>query len=359
MKKIILAITFAAGMIPPTCAQQTQVADSIFQAWNKPYASAEEIVKQYEAHQPATVINDCCMVWQAANYILQGKGQQQDINLLLSSFPTIDLTNQEVIAFMQQRKKLKIKDFIGHYYLLKGLKKGYTFDEARDGIFFTVYFPFRAPSQNDYEKMTDIFNTTNATLQEPFLKNLDFLMMNHGCTDGLESIRPLIEKNVAEGPLKQKALQLYAQYEPLRRGKTAPHSVLTDMKGKKHTFADFKGKTIVVDVWATWCGSCLEKMPIFESLKNKFAKHKDVIFVLLSTDRNKAIDTWKKNMKQYEQSGMKILRADVEGGSSFETDYNIFGLPRYMIIDRAGNIYEAFAPTPDKGLDKLIEEAIK
>lgn len=358
MKKIILAITLAVGIVLPTCAQQAQIADSIFQTWNKTYTSAEEIVKEYEAHQPATVTDDCCMVWQAADYILKGKGQQQDINLLLSSFPSIDLTNQEAIAFMQN-KKVKVKNFIGHYYLLKGLKKGYAFDDARDGIFFTVYFPFRAPSKNDYEKMADILNTQNATLQEPFLKNLDFLMMNHGCTDGLENIRPLIEKNVAEGALKQKALQLYAQYEPLRKGRPAPPSVLTDIKGKKHTFADFKGKTIIVDVWATWCGSCLEKMPIFASLKDKFAKHKDIVFILLSTDRNKAVDTWKKSMAKYEHSGMKILRADVENGSSFETDYNIFGLPRYMVIDRKGNIYEAFAPTPDKGLEKLIEEAIK
>lgn len=358
MKIIILAITLAVGIVMPTCAQQAQIADSIFQTWNKTYASAEEIVKEYKAHQPATVTDDCCMVWQAANYILNGKGQQQDINLLLSSFPTIDLTNEEAINFMQ-RKKVRVKDFIGHYYLLKGLKKGYAFDDARDGIFFTVYFPFRAPSQNDYEKMTDIFSTTNTTLHEPFLKNFDFLMMNHGCTEGMESIRPLIEKNVADGELKQKVLQLYAQYEPLQKGKPAPLSVFTDIKGKKYTFANFKGKTIVVDVWATWCGSCLEKMPLFASLKDKFAQHKDIVFIFLSTDRNKAVDTWKKNMAKYEHSGIKILRADVENGSSFETDYNISGLPRYIIIDGKGNIFKAFASSPDKDLEKQIEEAIK
>lgn len=354
--KRLLVIAFTICLSLPILAQQN--IDSVFQAWNKPYATAEEIVKEYYAHNHVTVIDDCCMIWQASQYILKGKGQQQDINLLLSSFPSVDLNNDDAIAFMK-RRDVKVSGFIGHYYLLKGLKKGYAFDDARDGIFFTVYFPFRAPSQNDYEKMTDVFSTTNATLQEPFLKNFEFLMMNHGCTDGLEALRPLIEKNVADNPLKQKTLSLYDKYETLRKGKPAPLPILKDEKGKEYTFANFKGKTIVIDVWASWCGSCLEKMPIFASIKDKFSHHKDIVFVLLSTDRNKAIDTWKKNMAKYEKSGMKILRADVENGSSFETDYNIFGLPRYMIIDRKGNIYEAFAPTPDKGLEKLIEEAIK
>lgn len=348
----------AASLSLPLCAQLEQSADSCFQAWNRSYASAEEIVGEYRAHRHATVFDDCCMIWQAGEYILKGKGEQQDIRQLLASFPAVDLTNDSVLAFMKN-KKVRIKGFVGHYYLLKGLKKGYTFDEARDGVFFTVYFPFRSPSRNDYEKMTNIFSTTNAALHEPFLQNFEFIMMNHGCTDGMEELRPLVEKNVADGDLKRKVMALYAQYEPLRKGKPAPQPVLKDAQGRECTFADFKGKTILVDVWASWCGSCLEKMPVFASLHDKYAKRKDVVFVLLSTDRDKSLGAWEKNMAKYKDSGMKILRADVENGSSFETDYCISGLPRYLVIDRKGNIRDAFAPKPGKGLEELLEQTLK
>ena len=359
MKKLVIW-TLAIFASVQTFAQQELQIDSCLRAWEKPYASAKEIVDEYHAHDHTTVLDDCCMIWQAGNYIKKGKGQQQDIQQLLSSFPTIDLTNETVIAFMKKlHKRDGIQLFIGNYYLLIGMKKGYSLDDSRDGIFFTVYFPFRAPSQNDYEKMTDIFSTTNPTLQTPYLKALDFVMMNWGCTDGLENLKTLIEKNVAEGELKQKALQLYAQYEPLRKGKPAPKSIFKDAKGKEHSFTELKGKVVVVDVWASWCGSCLEKMPHFAELAQKFEHRKDIAFVLLSTDRNKSIETWKKNMEKYEKSGIKIWRADVENGSSFENDYNICGLPRYIVINAQGNMSDAFAPTPDKGLEKIIEETLQ
>ena len=357
-KSVILALAMTINTL--AFAQTESTIDSCIQAWNKPYASAVEIVNEYNAHKNATLLDKCCMVWQAGNYLQKVKDKKDDIKLLASSFPTINLTDDMVLSFMKKlHKRDGVQLFVSNYYLLRGLRKGYSFDDSRDGLFFTVYYPFRAPSQNDYEKLTDIFSTTNATLQAPFLKVLDFVMMNWGCTDGLESVKPLIVKNAAEGSLKQKALELFAKYEPLRKGMPAPKSVLIDAKGKKHTFAELKGKVIVVDVWATWCGSCLEKMPRFAALKEKYAKSKDVVFVLLSTDRNKAMDAWKKNMAKYENSGMKIWRADVENGSSFETDYNIIGLPRYMVIDAKGNMREAFAPGTGDAMEQLIEETLR
>ena len=359
MKKLVIW-TLALFASVQTFAQQDIQIDSCLKVWGKPYTSAKEIVDVYHAHTHTSILDDCCMVWAAGNYIKKGKGLQQDVQLLLSNFPTIDLTNETTIAFMKKlHKRDGIQLFVGNYYLLKGMKKGYSFDDSRDGIFFTVYFPFRTPSLNDYEKMTDIFSTTNATLQAPYLKVLDFVMTNWGCTDGVENLKPLIVNNVEEGELKQKVLELYAKYEPLRKGMPAPKSIFKDVRGKEHSFAELKGKVIVVDVWATWCGSCLEKMPHFAELKQKFDNQKDIIFVLLSTDRNKSIETWKRNMEKYEKSGMKIWRADVENGSFFETDYNICGLPRYIVIDAKGNMSEAFAPSPGKGLEKIIEETLQ
>ena len=354
-KSVLLALTLALHL---SLWAQSQATDSCFQSWNRPFTNAEEIVNKHKATTHASVFDDCCMIWQAGQYILNGKGEQQDINLLLASFPTVDLNDTAVLSFMQ-RRGVGVKTFVNDYFLLLGMKKGYTFDASRDGLSFTTVFPFRAPSRNDYEKLTCIFSTRNAVLHKPFLSILDFVMMNNGCTAGLSAIRPLIEKNVADGAQKKKVLDAYAKYERLQAGNPAPCSVLKDLNGKEHTFAEFKGKTLVVDVWATWCSSCLKKMPLFADIQSKYAHRKDVVFVLLSTDRNKAMEGWKRHMEKYKDSNLHLLRADVEGGSSFETDYNIFGLPRYIIIDRRGNIVEAFAPSPGHGLEQLIENTLK
>ena len=53
----------------------------------------------------------------------------------------------------------------------------------------------------------------------------------------------------------------------------ASNFVLKDMAGKKHTLADYKGKWIIVNYWATWCPPCLEEVPdlvaLYDSRKNK------------------------------------------------------------------------------------------
>lgn len=338
-------------------AQETS-EEALAELWNKNFASAKEIVESYKAAKKQVanqkVLNNCWMVWQSGEYVLNGKGEQQDLGLLLASLPSVDLNNKAVLTFMQKKGVL---NFIDSYYMLRALKRGDAFEEARDHLSFTTRFPFRLPNHNDYAKLHDVFSQTNAALHEPYLKIFEFVFLNNGCTDGLKKLRSLIEKNVADGRWKQKALELYAKYEPIGKGMPAPQPVLKDASGKTVTFADFRGKIIVVDVWATWCSSCLKKMPNFIALKDAFADS-DVVFMVLSTDRNKALPAWEKAVEKYGLDALTNLRADVENGSSFESDYCVFGLPRYIVIDREGKIVEAFAPSPGEELKQLIEQTI-
>ena len=100
-------------------------------------------------------------------------------------------------------------------------------------------------------------------------------------------------------------------------------------------------------------------MPKFIELKNSFADRKDIIFLTISTDRSKARATWAKDIEKYGMSVMPNLIADVENGSSFETDYCVIGLPRYIIIDRKGRIANAFAAGPDSEIIKQqIQQAL-
>ena len=49
-----------------------------------------------------------------------------------------------------------------------------------------------------------------------------------------------------------------------------PNIVLYDQYGKKHNIEEYKGKVIVINFWATWCGYCVEEMPAFEKIYEEF-----------------------------------------------------------------------------------------
>jgi thiol-disulfide isomerase/thioredoxin len=59
--------------------------------------------------------------------------------------------------------------------------------------------------------------------------------------------------------------------QPSMRGKTAPAFTLTDLNGKKVSLSDYKGRPVLVNFWATWCGPCKVEMPWFEEFQKQYA----------------------------------------------------------------------------------------
>jgi peroxiredoxin len=59
--------------------------------------------------------------------------------------------------------------------------------------------------------------------------------------------------------------------QPHMLGKVAPGFTLVDLDGKKVSLKDYKGRPVLVNFWATWCGPCREEMPWFEELRKQYA----------------------------------------------------------------------------------------
>ena len=127
-----------------------------------------------------------------------------------------------------------------------------------------------------------------------------------------------------------------------------------DSKGKMIKFSSFKGKTTVIDFWATWCGPCRAEMPSLKVLEEKYGQNVNFVSVgVFNDDKNKA--TWFKMAKDFGfEKVIYIGRENILQVSA----YNIYFIPRYIVVDENLKIIDAIAPKPSSGkLEKyFIEE---
>lgn len=122
-------------------------------------------------------------------------------------------------------------------------------------------------------------------------------------------------------------------------GQPAIDFELTTVDGDVKRLSDFKGKYIYVDLWATWCGPCIQESPAFEALGQKL-KGEDIVFLPISTDADKKVwhdylDKNKKELAQYHSTD-KMLS---EG-------WDIKFIPRFLLIDKDFKIVDAYASRP-------------
>ncbi|MBK7761761.1 MAG: TlpA family protein disulfide reductase [Bacteroidetes bacterium] len=116
--------------------------------------------------------------------------------------------------------------------------------------------------------------------------------------------------------------------------------------GKYFTLSDLKGKVVYIDFWASWCGPCRGQFPYSKELHKKFSAKqlKDVVFLYISIDKTKEI--WE---KAREQNGLDEFENGLvpgDWGSEIVKQYKISSIPRYMLIDKKGNIVDPNAKRP-------------
>lgn len=133
----------------------------------------------------------------------------------------------------------------------------------------------------------------------------------------------------------------------LSEGQPSPKFEYDNIKGKKVSLDDLKGKLVYIDVWATWCGPCKGELPYLQKLEKDY-HGKAVHFVSISIDEDKA--AWENMVKSQKLGGIQ-LHAEGAWKSGFAQSYKIQGIPRFILLDKAGNIISADAPRPSS--DKI------
>ena len=135
-----------------------------------------------------------------------------------------------------------------------------------------------------------------------------------------------------------------------------PSFTLLDLKGEKVNFADFRGKVILLDFWATWCPPCREGIPYFNDLYSEYKK--DGLEVIgISLDRGNP-DGVQKLLDKMGVKYVNLMANDeiVEIFSNIPGMGPIQGIPITFLIDRKGQICQRFVGLTHK---RVFEAAIK
>lgn len=137
----------------------------------------------------------------------------------------------------------------------------------------------------------------------------------------------------------------YEKLKPLMKGMPSPKFVnYENNAGGKTSLDDLQGKYVYIDVWATWCGPCIQEIPSLKKIEKQY-HNKNIEFVSISIDKMKDHPKWKKMIVDKSLGGTQLL-ADKEWQSKFIQDYRISGIPRFILIDPKGNIVSHNAPRP-------------
>lgn len=152
--------------------------------------------------------------------------------------------------------------------------------------------------------------------------------------------------------------RVYKQYEKVAAGQPCPEFCLKDINGKEVKLADFAGKYVYIDLWATWCGPCKGEMPALATLEERF-EGRDIEFVSISVDRNRDIELWKKTV-----ADMKLGGVQLHLGENWDWLKNFMpvgmSVPRMILLDKEGKIINANMSLPsDKATAQKLEELTK
>ena len=149
---------------------------------------------------------------------------------------------------------------------------------------------------------------------------------------GIDELLNLHRTYVTDLVLKAAFQEKYDAWDLTRPGMQSPDFRAWDTEDKMYTLADFKGKYVYIDLWATWCGPCRREMPFLKQLEEDY-EGRNITFLSLSTDARKA--DWLKMVTGQHMTGVQLFLGSV---SHFQKAYKADGIPHFILLDPEGKI---------------------
>lgn len=141
----------------------------------------------------------------------------------------------------------------------------------------------------------------------------------------------------------------------LKPGQQAPSISYPDALGKLQNLEKYKGKYVLIDFWASWCGPCRQAIP---KVKELYAQYRDkgleVVSISIDTDKN----AWRKAMADEKMPWEQLLS---DNKDKTMADFQFAGIPTLYLLDREGKIvtkYTGYSPEAEAGIKAAVDKGV-
>ena len=149
-----------------------------------------------------------------------------------------------------------------------------------------------------------------------------------------DSMTAIFEKSVPESPFTKVLITRLGALRNVSVGNAAPEITLPDPQGKDVSLSSLRGKYVLVDFWASWCGPCRQENPNVVRMYNQY---KDKGFEIFGVSLDESRDKWLKAIAQDKLTWPHV--SDLKGwNSSAALLYNIQAIPQTLLLDKEGKI---------------------
>jgi len=129
---------------------------------------------------------------------------------------------------------------------------------------------------------------------------------------------------------------------------SAPVIGFADLDGNGHRLGEFTGKPVLINLWATWCGPCIEEMPSLAKLQDRLG---DRLTVLAISEDHAGAKTVVPFLAEHQ---LKSLRAYLDPKSEIGQALGVRGLPTSVLVDRDGKVAGRVEGRADWNSPKLL-----
>jgi len=171
-------------------------------------------------------------------------------------------------------------------------------------------------------------------------------------------MKPMTMRSLSLGILALAAMlsTASAQKEPGKDilGKQAPDFTLPSVTGEKLRLSSLKGKIVVLDFWAVWCGPCTDSMPFFQKLQDTYRAQGLEVVGLHVDDRMPPTDEVRAFLDE-----LGIGYRNVASTTEVDDSYLVYAMPTTYILDRSGVVQKRHIGFNPKTAPGRIEGDVK
>lgn len=221
------------------------------------------------------------------------------------------------------------------YKVVEGLQNEYAAlaegFESNDAKIASLEKRYKDAMDNQIKMIKEFTNKNNEAIIDIYA--VSYLNID----ENFDFIKSIIDKHqakIAESEYTQEYAAKFSTYANLAIGNVAPEIALNDPSGKEIKLSSLRGKVVLLDFWASWCGPCRQENPNNVKL---YKQYKDKGFEIYGVSLDKEMDAWKEAIVQDQLTWVHV--SDLKfWQSAAAASYKVESIPATFLLDKDGKI---------------------